>query len=56
MIQHNLVQFVASERNPKIAEYSVVTHHIYCLIRYPKYFICFLKFFGLFINHVLSAP
>jgi hypothetical protein len=37
MIQHNLVKFQASERNNIVAEYSMMHHNVYCLIRYPKY-------------------
>jgi hypothetical protein len=37
MIQHNLVKFQASERNNNVAEYSMMHHNVYCLIRYPKY-------------------
>ena len=37
MIQHNLVKFQASEKNNNIAEYSMIPHNVYCLLRYPKY-------------------
>lgn len=37
LIQHNLVKFEASERNNNIAEYSIIPHNVYCLLRYPKY-------------------
>lgn len=37
MIQHNLVRFAASEKNPNFAEYSVIPEHIYRLLRYSKY-------------------
>jgi hypothetical protein len=37
MIQHNLVTFVANERN-SAAEYSVIPENIYRLLRYAKYF------------------
>lgn len=36
LIQHNLVRFEASERNPNLPEYSIITHHVYSLLRYPR--------------------
>nr|CAG4647851.1 EOG090X04YD [Moina brachiata]SVE92974.1 EOG090X04YD [Moina brachiata] len=47
MIQHNLVQFTSSERNPNLAEYSVIPQHIYKLIRFPKYLYVIKLLFGI---------
>nr|CAG4641644.1 EOG090X04YD [Eurycercus lamellatus] len=46
MIQHNLVKFEANDRNSNIAEYSAISHHIYCLLRYPKYLYMMKRMFG----------
>nr|CAG4634746.1 EOG090X04YD [Alona affinis] len=37
LIQYNFVKFEMSERSNNIAEYSAIAHHIYSLVRYPKY-------------------
>nr|SVE84219.1 EOG090X04YD [Daphnia pulex] len=46
MIQHNLVKFQASERNNNVAEYSMMHHNVYCLIRYPKYLYMIKRIYG----------
>ncbi|XP_057374771.1 DNA-directed RNA polymerase III subunit RPC3-like [Daphnia carinata] len=46
MVQHNLVKFEASERNNNIAEYSVIPHNVYCLLRYPKYLYMIKRIYG----------
>nr|SVE89843.1 EOG090X04YD [Daphnia sinensis] len=46
MIQHNLVKFEASERNNNIAEYSIIHHNVYCLLRYPKYLYMIKRIYG----------
>nr|CAG4636960.1 EOG090X04YD [Ceriodaphnia reticulata]SVE72898.1 EOG090X04YD [Ceriodaphnia reticulata] len=46
MVQHNLVEFHASERNNNIAEYSMIPHNVYCLLRYPKYLYMIKRIFG----------
>nr|SVE75085.1 EOG090X04YD [Daphnia dolichocephala] len=46
MIQHNLVKFEASERSNNIAEYSIIHHNVYCLLRYPKYLYMIKRIYG----------
>nr|CAG4646999.1 EOG090X04YD [Megafenestra aurita]SVE92351.1 EOG090X04YD [Megafenestra aurita] len=46
LIQHNLVKFEASERNNNIAEYSIIPHNVYCLLRYPKYLFMTKRLYG----------
>nr|CAG4649280.1 EOG090X04YD [Scapholeberis mucronata]SVE93579.1 EOG090X04YD [Scapholeberis mucronata] len=46
MIQHNLVQFQASERNNNMAEYSMIPNNVYCLLRYSKYLYMIKRIYG----------
>jgi len=46
LIQHNFVTFQASENYVNIAEYSILPHHVYCLLRYPKYLLMMKNLFG----------
>ena len=46
LVQHNLVTFCPNERNGSVAEYSIDTHSVYCLLRYPRYLFIIKTLYG----------